>query len=250
MNNAGTVRINLFMKIKLERQIPKLIKYVFLCYLFAFGFDFGFINIINKTRRSFAKFISVISVIVTLSVCAVPVIFSQNTPQIEHLFLVFVFAQQTIHVLCLRFSTYNLYHFIKDTYKLDENIMINKENKVCAIFIAYFTVIYVAKIIGCTSYCTNGNCYMGYIPNGVHCAITFGTDVICLVQLLIYYYIYDAVKCLMHNMDKAFDSKLIRKQYTDIANCSDNIHWLYGKMVSKTYSIICKLMWQFKRLLS
>lgn len=236
MNTGFTVRINLFTDMKTKRTIPKLHKYFFLTCLFAFGFDFGFINIVNNAYRSFVKFLSTISTVVVLMLCLIPFIFFQEEPQLNYIYYLLVFLQQTTHVLCLRLSKYNLYHFIKDIYKVDKKIMIDKENKVLSIFIVYNTITYITKVFASVFNCARDkHCYLCCSSRGVFCAVIYGMDVISIVQVLIYYYMYDAVKCLTRNMDK-FDTILIRKQYTDIANCSDKIHSLYGKLVSKTYS--------------
>lgn len=235
MNTDFTIRIKLSVDTKTERKIPKLHKYFFLTCLFGFGFDFGFINTVNKAYRSFVKYISIICVTVVLILCLVPFVFFEGLPQVQYIFFAFIFVQQTIHILCLRLSKYNLYHFMKDIYEVDEKIMIGKENKLLSIFIVYNTITYFSKMIGNTFNCASDKYFhKSCIANGVYCAVIFGMDVICIAQVLICYYIYDAVKCLMRNMDICFDTKFIRKQYTDIANCTDKIQSLYGKMVSKT----------------
>lgn len=234
MNKTKRVTMNRFLETKPKRKIPKLVNCAFLACLFGFGFDFGFTNSIGKKHRSFVQVLTTtvsISILVSLELS---VILYVKEIQFEDVLTLLVVGHQMIHVIYLRFSNYNLYHFIIDVYKIDERVMLNKENMLVGVLIAYNAVMFIAVVSGCTFYCLNNNCHMYYIPNGIYCAVTFGLDQICIVKVIIYYYIYDSVKCLMHNMDKVFDSKSIKKQYTDIANCSDKIKDFYGTLVRQT----------------
>lgn len=201
--------------------------------------DFGFSKVLKKNVRlltsCFCFFLSVF-IITMISITTVHKI--ENSTLTTSYWLIYGLIQYSLHAIFLRLSKYNLYNLIVDIYSVDLTIMGNKikEKVFVTSIVIFFCVTYISKVVVCCLFCTNENdCNMFYISGYLNCIIIMGMDVITLVQIFIYYYIYKAAKYLkvsLEDKDRHKDIQWVRKQFTAVADICDEIAPTYGRLVS------------------
>lgn len=199
------------------------------------GLDFGFTKILkNNLQCTLNCFCSILSTFVIISII-IQIPYTYGNKQVTSLsWYINGLIQYSLHVIFLRFSKYNLYNLIVDIYSVDIATMEerNKEKRSVNLLIIFFSTMYVMKCAVCFSICINRElCPSLYIHGYLYCIFFMGMDTITMGQILIYFYIYKAVKYLNESLiDK--DIKRAWKQFTAIADICDKISPTYGKLVS------------------
>lgn len=226
--------VNIKDPVKPKTKFSRILLTFFLSVYFCMGLDFGFSKILKKNVQVFANYhCSFISIVIIIAILI----------QMVHKFLhaqvtttgwfTYGLIQYSLHVIFLRFSKYNLYNLILDVNSV--NIGGNKkyQERLVSVIIIFFNMTYVAKNVLCFYFCATktNDCDSIYIPGYLYCAVLMGVDVMTLVQILIYYYIYTAAKDLVVFF-KDREIKWIRKQFTAVADICDKINPTYGRLVS------------------
>lgn len=227
------VKINTYFKSISNRKIPKLVSTFFFTLLFGLGFDFGFIELVNRNYRSYLKALSTIVSILLFLALFTPLFYVN-----EFLTQVFYGAgclHYTVHVLVLYISKYNVYHFITDVYKI-HNKTYDKENIFLSCAVVYYLFAFLLKITVCITHCAvkEDDCFtITSIPLSPYCVPIMALDVVSFAQVLIYYYVHASLNFLKQLMEKkCIELSNAREQFTMIADCCDKINAFYGKMVS------------------
>lgn len=238
MVNSKT--INVKGKENPKPDVPNLLIVTFFSVLFALGLDFGLSKVLKKNIQFL-----VIGYSCFLSICIISSFFIQIVYKIGigqftiSSWILHGLIQYTFHAVILRISNYNLYNVLVDVHSVDTNTKRIKNNAslIVNLFIVHFWIFFAIKSVCCYLFCVNKtNCETLYIPGHVYCTIVMGLDVITLVQTLIYYYIYKAIKHLKVSLedkgDIEKDIKWVRQQFTAVARICDNISPTYGRLVS------------------
>lgn len=222
---------------KQENEIPNSLFICFTCVVFVSGLDFGFSKTLKKNVQillnSYRRFLS------TLFITAIfiQIVYKIKNAQLTASYwLIYGLIQYILHVIFIHLSTYNLYYFFIDmnsvgTYYTKVNK--NEHNSMVNLFIIAFWISCISKGVFCYLFCTSemDECKTLYIPGYIYCDIIIGLDVITLVQILIYYYIYKAAKYLNVALEEK-GIKWARKHFTAIADICDKITPIYGRLVS------------------
>lgn len=227
-------KIKLYINNLQKRQIPKFLKIYFLALLFVLGLDFGFINVVNKKIRSFSKLLSIVISILVFTHLLSPVVYEISVSNFG--FYALCFYQYAMSILVLHTAKYNVYHFIKDVYKV-HNKTYDKEYRFFSSLLAYNFIISIVKMIQ-FDYICKVKVFYCFTISSVIPVHTYGVsvlilDIVAFVQILVYYYVHSSLKYLRELMEnKSIDLINARKQFIMIADCCDNIGGLYGKLVS------------------
>lgn len=225
---------------KPKREIPIILISFFIGANFLIGLDFGFRKILKKNFQFIANCFCRFSSIFIITSIFIEISFKIANAQYSSLsWFMYGFFQYTFHVIFLHFSKYNLYNLIVDIYSIDIAIISNK-NKANFNLLFLFFFLFVnctLKAVFCYLFCINQDDLCGsiYIPGYIYCILLMGIDVVTLVQILIYYHIYKAAKYLMVSLEEN-NIKMVRKQFTAVADVCDKISPTYGRLVS-TYFI-------------
>lgn len=217
--------------IKRNKQIPNTITTTFLGLQLVYGFNFGFIDILNGKLRNLCKYISYFMTFVIISFIALPSCFGSDTDLLLF-FNINAIMQYVGHTVFFHVTKYKMYNFIKD-------MRINKEDlnekrigwAICLCVFVTCVLKYVAAFYSCVVAgisCQSGNVtlYLLFITG------TMGLDVMHLVQMIIYYYIYNSVQHLKRLAeDKQSDLNAIKEQFVLMADCFDRVKTLYGNLV-------------------
>lgn len=215
------------------KNLPISILILFFSFLLVFGFDFGFVNVMNKKLRRLCKYYSRLICFVGIITFGIP-LFNGNTEKL--VFGTIYFLQLLGNVIALHTAKYKVYHYITDIRAIDIDIRSNESfGGLCAVLSCFF--IWEFQLVGCLCLCflTNFACL---IPDNSPVQVLYCIFLMCLdstpvIQILVYYYAYCAVKYLKHLVDdRKSDVIEIRKQFTFIADCCGKIQPLYGNLVS------------------
>lgn len=225
---------------KSKRPIPISLIICFLSVHFTFGLNFGFSKILKKNLQFQANwFAYLLSFVLTTSISIQLVYKLENKQPLSTIWLLFGFIQYSLHAVCLHFSKYNFCSFIVDMYSLDINTIgnKNKDKLIVSLIVIFFVILYAIKSVLCYMLCITLDdlCETVYVSGYWYCLLFMSLDVITLVQILIYYYVYKAAKYLtvsMENKNINKDIKWVRKQFTAVAEICDKISPTYGKLVS------------------
>lgn len=219
----------------IKKKMANSIIVFFLAFELLYGLDFGFINILNKKLRPLWKCI-LFMVTVILNLCLYLWPFGMHF-EIDLRFLssLIILGQYLGHVIFLRVTKYKVCNFLKDLRTIE--LVSSKENRVGWIACISFMISLLYRLVDMyyshllfdlESY--NITVFMLYVMSSV------GLDHIWFVQIIIYYYFYNAVVHLKHLADdKLSDLNEIKKLYVFIADCYDNVETLYGNLVSKYF---------------
>lgn len=227
---------------KRKREIPNSLIISFTSVLLAFGLDFGFSKIFNKNVKYFANCFCCFSPIFFITTIIIQIVDKiENARLTASSWIIYGFIQYSFHVIFLRFSNYNLYNFIVDMYLVEANTKgnKNKENLIVNLVIIFFWIHYALMGVFCYFYCTSetDECKTLFVPGYLYCILYMGMNVITVVQILIYYYIYKTVKFLNVSLEvRNKDIKCVRNHYTAVADICDKITPTYGRLVS-TYFV-------------
>lgn len=223
-----------FWKPKRNTKISNTIVTLFVGLELIYGFNFGFIDTLNKKLRPWCRCISNFMTLVVTIFIVLPFWFGFDDNLILF-FNIFTIIPHIGHSIFLHVNKYKLYNFIKDIRIIAEDVC-SSERRIgwIAYLCLFLTCIFkfVACLYACfiSRYsCAKGNTtvFMLYV------ASSMGLDVMYIVQITIYFYIYNTVKHLKRLInDESPDLNTVRKHYVFIADCSDKIETLYGNLVS------------------
>lgn len=224
---------NFYFKNSSRKRIPRCVSIFFLVFVFVFGLDFGFIKIFNKKYHAFFKYLSV-TIFMILFLCLF-ISVTYNWHPYTLVLYGMTFTVFSIHGLILYTAKYNLYDFMMDIYKI-QNEIYNKEYRFLSCAVAYFAITLILNLLFFLLFCLE----VMDIPKisysmqlYVSCIQIFALDVVAIVQIFIYYYVYAPLNFLRKSMENAsIDLLNVRKQFMMIADCCDKISDLYGKIVS------------------
>lgn len=217
-----------------NKEIPNTITTLFLGLQLIYGFNFGFIEILDKKLQPLCKCISYFMTFVVTTLIVLPFWFGFVSDILLFLNII-ALVPYVSHTIFLHITKYKLCNFIKDIRIFERNISPNETQVgwfacLCLSLTCIFK--FVAALYGCVLVrysCANGNVavYMLFF------ASSMGLDIIYIVQIIIYYYIYHGVKYLKRLVDdERVDLNAIRKQFVFIADCYDKVERLYGNLVS------------------
>lgn len=221
-------------RIKKPRNLPISLKTFFLSLQFTVGHDLGFSVLINKKMRFLGICFSRVVTLVFIGIFIIPVI-NHDTPQ-RLIWGLLGFTQVIGHVIALHSVKYKPYHFVMDIRKIDITNMWYKERTAGILASGCYLSIFVSRFLGSYTVCFYkiDQCMFDIFPfSVVYCTLLGCLESLCIVQVLIYYYVYCAfkyVKYLTDNPNAILDD--IRNQFTYIADCCDKIQPLYGNLVS------------------
>lgn len=224
-----------------KREIPSILIWFFTSVQFAFGLNFGFNKILKKNVRFLANCFYTIIFIFFVAVIVIQILYDIEIKELGiATFIVYGLIQYSFQTICLGFSKYNLYDFIVDIYSVHTNIKWNKNNAkfIVTLFIIFFSTMCIIQTIICyllctiTTLCPSFTLLLPYL----NCILLISLDVIILVQMLIYFYVYHGVKYLKVSLEEK-DIKWVRKQFTAIADICDKISPTYGRLVSTYYAV-------------
>lgn len=229
------VRSKTIMKkgIQKPKKLPTSILTIFLTYQSIIGYDFGFHDVLRREIRNIFKYYSKFICFVAFIVFGIPLVFPSSR---TNSFMVINMAQFVGNVIALQIAKYNMYHFITDIRAININVR-SKENFggviACAFCFIICTFNLVVRFIICSfglSGCTMSDNWLVQILYNVFRSCL---DIMHVIQTLVNYYTFCAVKNLKHLVDneKSYISD-IRKQFVYIADCCDKIRPLYGNLVS------------------
>lgn len=225
---------------KPEKEVP-LTLFVFFSILFALGFDFGFSNFLKKNVQCVATFFCHFMSILIITAIFIQIVYKTETAQLSaSTWLICGLIQYSFHVIFLHFSNYNLYNFIRDMYSLDiiTKLIKNPDKVFVNRLLLFFCNSYIVRGTFCYLLCTSetNECETLYVPGHIYCILITSLNIITMVQMIIYFYIYLAVKNLnvaLVNKDK--DIKWARIQFTALADICDKITPTYGRLVSSYF---------------
>lgn len=227
---------NFYYKNSSRKQIPRCVSIFFLVFVFVFGLDFGFIKVFNKKYRPFLRSSSVL--ITGLLFLSLYTSVTYNRHFYTLLLYGITLTLFSIHGLILYTAKYNLYDFIMDIYRI-QNQIYNKEYRFLSSVVAYFAIKLVLNFFFFFLFCMqiiNVAKLSSSVQLYISCIQVFALDVVGIAQIFIYYYVYASLKFLRKLMEKKnLDLKDARKEFTMIAHCCDKISALYGKLVSIIY---------------
>lgn len=220
--------------VKKPRNIPISITTFFLVLQYTVGHDLGFSGVINRKIRFLCSYFSRVLSLVSIIIFFTPLITYDTSPRL--IWGLLGFATVIGHVITLHSVKYNAYHFVMDIRSIDSNTMRCKE-KFAGIFASgVYIFIFMSRLTASYMICFNKKeqCQFDVFPFSVAYCILLGCqESLWIVQVLIYYYVYCAVKYLKYLVDsRKYDLDDIRKQFTYIADCCDKIQPLYGYLVS------------------
>lgn len=234
--NCFQPKINLyFWNPTRSKRISNTIVTLFLGLQLIYGFNFGFIEALNKKFRPLCQCISYFMTFVVTSFIVLPfwIGFDDN---ITFLFNIIAIVAYVGHNFFLHINKYKLYYFIKDIRIVAEDLH-SKEQLIgwvayLCMFITcvfkFLTALYACLVAKHSCAKSNTTIFILYV------ASSMGLDVMFVVQIIIYYYIYNGVKQLKRLIDeKQEDLDDVRKQFVLIADRSDEISILYGNLVSR-----------------
>lgn len=220
-------------EIQKSRKVPTSILTIFLFIQFVIGYDFGFNDVLKREIRHCFKYYSRLMCFVTFVVFATPLVLRDSAILI---YATIILLQFLGHGISLRIAKYTVYQFITDIRAID--ISVRSKEKIGGVIACVF----------CFSYCTfnlavrftlcaiaNNGC--GVMDNWrlqmLYDVFLSCLDIVHVVQGLVNYYTYCAVKYLKHLVDnRKCNIKYIRNQFMYIADCCDKIRPLYGHLVS------------------
>lgn len=223
-----------FIKPIRSKKIPNTMVTLFLGLQLIYGLNFGFIDILNKKKRTLCKCVSYIMTVVVTTLIILPFWLGIELDMVLFFHIVAI-IQYVSHVIFLHFTKYKVLNFIKDMRIIREDRCLNDKciGWVACLCLALTCVLkYVAAFYSCVVFrlsCVNDNvvAYMLYI------ASTSGLDAMYLVQIIIYYYIYNSVKYLKRLADdRRSDLNVIKAHFVFMADCCDKVETLYGNLVS------------------
>lgn len=232
--NYFKVKINPYFKSFSKKRIPNFVSTFYLAVGFGLGLDFGFLKVINEKFRVFFRLLICVISFLLILFLLIQIIY-ETGPVKFWIDCMFAFQFST-YVLVLATAKYNLYDFLVDIYKI-HNRFYDDEYKCLSYLVAYYVVTYALKMLFCVVQCIPliPACLSNLtgIPRYANCILIFGTDVLAVAQIFIYYYVYVSLKFL-EKLIVTDDTDFInaRKQFMVIADCCDKIGTLYGKMVS------------------
>lgn len=224
-----------------KKEIPSILIWFFICVQFIFGLNFGFNKSLKKNMQFLANcFCCFLSISLIALILTRMVTIAENQYQ-ESISLICNSSQYVLHIFFLYFSKYNLYDFIVNIiYSVHTNLNWNKNRSksIVILITIFFLTLYVVKCFICYFMCINRNiCTGNYTMVYLHCILFNGMDVITMVQLLIYFYIYHSAKFLKDYLEDK-DIKWVRKQFTAVADICDKISPTYGRLVSTYFSFM------------
>lgn len=216
-----------------KKQIPKLLIYIFLSFIFFFGFDFGFTELIhNRKLRFLVKLVNKLSAFVCASILLSCVLYMETDYSFWHCLNV---LQYLLCFFVLSTAKYNLFSFTKDLYS--SCTVTRKDRAVTVVVICLFLTssikisVLVSECLIYESYFTE--CKMGVVPLYLYLLPCISMDVAPLVLITSSYYMNNFMTCLKESYFKSeicLDN--LEKNYIIIMDCFDKIKPLYGNLVS------------------
>lgn len=225
---------------KPKRNIPIIYIITFLSIFFITGLDFGFSKVLKKNIQFFASRFSCFLSILVMSSIFLQTVYKIDNGQLKtSLWLIYLLTQYTFHAISLRFSKYKLYNLIVDVHSVDSNTMRNTNKDTIIVNLFFFSIWNSIPVGVLVSYyfCTKAviECDTIYVPGYLYYALIMLMSVVTVSQVLTYFHIRKASKCLNISLkDKNLDEdiKVVRRQFTAIADICDKISPIYGRSVS------------------
>lgn len=232
-----TLQINnnsFFIEKKLRKKLPYSILTFFLMLQFIFGLNFGFIDALNKKIRHFCRLTSIVICLYTgiILFLSTPLFLSEwNMKEVG---VLLIFIQYCGFIVLLNFTKYKVYNFITDIRSINDGILRSKEHKIglfpCIIFGCFLGISLILTVFVCMFQkvgCLSKNYFVAVM---YQIALT-SLDEIVLVQLIVNFYTYYAVKHVVGLVGKGKVS-LIRKQFLRISECCEKFGGHYENLVS------------------
>lgn len=239
-----TKKNTFFIEKKIKKKLPNSITTFFLLMQFIYGFNFGFINILNKKIRNFCKLISLFICLCTSAIILLctPIFMPEWTIRVYWGSLCFV--QYCGHTILLNFAKYKVYNFVTDVRSVGDGITYSKEHKMglfaCITFGCLFVITVMASVVVCIK--TKLACVLdNQLVTAIHMIPLVGLDAIVLVELLVNFYTYFAVIYLAA-LAGSEEVSFIRKQFLRITECCEKFGKCYENLVSiyVTVAYACK----------
>lgn len=233
--SVPTKRNPFILKSMRNNKIPNTIVTLFLGLQLIYGFNFGFIDILNKKLRSLCQCVSYVMTFFVATFIVLPFWYG-FADDISFFYNILAAIHYVGVMISLHVSKYKVYNFIKDVRILEDECS-NEKRLGWAASLCVF-MIFVCKIVAhfyaCMlfrNFCANGNVpvYMLYVASSI-CL-----EIIYIVQVVLYCYVYNTVNYLKRLVDDSrLDLRAIRKQFSLLADCCDKLTTVYGNLVSPT----------------
>lgn len=227
-------RNTFFVEKKATKQFPNSIITFFLIMQFIYGYNFGFIDVLDAKIRHFCKVISLLVCLCTGVILLLCTPLFQSEWDMRTFWGSLFFTQYSGHIVLLHFSKYKVHNFLTELRSIDDGIVHSKEHKIgfiaCIImgYLYLFVMVLVAVIcVKTISVCMLDNKHV----NAIYMICVSGLDAIVVVQLVVNLYTYYAVVYLAGLVDKE-EVSLIRKQFLRISECCEKFGKCYGNLVS------------------
>lgn len=219
---------------KLKKKLSNSIITFFFILQFLYGFNFGFIDLLNKKIRRFCKCITLLISLYTTAILflASPIFLTER--DIRVFWGSLVLLHYCGHMTLLNFSKYKVHNFITDIRSIYCGIIYSKENNfgwlACIAFGCMLAITVMSSAVFCTA--TNSGCMLkNNIVNAIYMISLIGLDAIVLVQLIVNFYTYYAVEYLVGLVGRE-KTCLIRKQFFRVSKCCEKFSGYYGNLVS------------------
>lgn len=221
-----------FVKKKPNNKLPNSLITYFLIMQFVYGFNFGFIDILNRKIRNFCKHLSLLVCLYNIIVLFIPV--SELFLNLRLVRFLLYFSRYCGHIILLNFSKYKVYNFITDIRSICVDNIHLKERKIgwctCIFFWLYF-IVSMTVTVGMCIITNRAWLVDNRLLHILYQIVIIGLDVIVVVQLILNTYTYYAVidlEELAENENVTF----IKKQFICISEYCEKIAGHYGNLVS------------------
>lgn len=220
-------------KTKPKSEIPKSIKVLFLV-LMGLGADCGVSEILNSKIRYIVKYYKIFFIIVEIIILASA--FHNLSEQFWYWSN--LFTSITTYVM-LNKTKYRVYNFLKDMHNVRKGITAI-EREIFGVTLSMYLVTMSLTIFSLTVYrCAYDKKFLckGYSAehNALYTIACQSVDVVTVVQVVIYYYIYCHVKFLRTSLKNGLDISTFTKHYINLAEYCDKIRSFYNTMVSNVH---------------
>lgn len=231
--NAHIITVNEKQK---KSNTPKPLKYYFVISQVVFGFDYGFIPVLEKCLRAPVRCFVLLEISFYLLVFIAPIPSYYNehsswTPLAEYL----------MYICTLKYSKYTLYDYIVDVNNYIE-IKCKDRHFFLLTSLMNFIIVHATKLFVMMAFrlIDPGPFFNQHFSMNFHwCHYFFyafprlGTDTVALCQIVIFYYAYAYVRNLKDQlMSPELDINRAAQSFVNLADVYDKIRPLQNRLVS------------------
>lgn len=228
-----------------KKYVPKFLIYLFLSFCL-FGFDFGFTELIRNTTYRFMIKIVKISLVIAHSLILAAAAF--DVANDSFFWYLCNFMHYLMCFLVISATKYNLFRFLKDCYDLDSKSVLTRKDNILILVFVYIVLVYGMKLFSlfleCAYWESLSECKLGGVSLYLYLLPLVSLDLIPLVLIMLNYYIYSFLTCLIEAYYKSeihFD--LLENNFMAIAEIFDKMKPVYGNLVS-TYVFFKIYSWR------